>query len=50
MQQSIQYKGHTITVLVPSGYYEVYLEDRFWKFDDLNCAKRAIEMYESDRS
>jgi hypothetical protein len=44
----IIYKGYNITVLFPSGYYEVYLKDRFWKFDDLDDAKKAIDKYESN--
>jgi hypothetical protein len=52
MEREIQYKGHTITRLSPSGYYEFYSdkEGRFLKFDDLKGAKMAIDKENSSLS
>jgi hypothetical protein len=43
MEDTIKYNGYYITKLFPSGYYQIYLNDRFWKFDDLQNAKDAID-------
>jgi hypothetical protein len=43
METFIKYNGYYITILFPSGYYQAYLKDRFWKFDTLEAAKDAID-------
>lgn len=37
-----KYKGITIEKLHPSGYYEAYIIDRFYKADTLQGIKRLI--------
>lgn len=43
-KNEIKYKGKLITVLMPSGMFEVYSDEKgkFVKFDDLNMAKALI--------
>lgn len=36
------YKGVTITKLFPNGYYEAYVNGRFWKADTLQGIKKII--------
>lgn len=45
MEESISYKGKTITKLHPSGYFEFYsdAEGRFIKSDKLELVKRRID-------
>ncbi len=37
------YRGRAITRLFPSGYWEIYSEGRFVKYDDLSDAKAHID-------
>lgn len=48
MEKEIKYKGKVITILFPSGYYQVYSdkEERFLKFDELDDAKALIDSEE----
>lgn len=39
------YKGHFINRIFPSGYYEVYLENRFIKADTLQGIKEEIKNF-----
>ena len=39
------YKGHFITRLFPSGYYEAYIGDHFIKADTLQGIKAEINDY-----
>jgi len=39
------YKGFPIAILFPSGYFEVYLGDRFMKTDTLQGAKNLINHF-----
>jgi hypothetical protein len=43
----MNYKGVTITKLFPSGYYEAYVNDRFYKADTLQGIKRLIDEYKN---
>jgi hypothetical protein len=39
------YKGFSIAILFPSGYYEIYLGDKFMKADTLQGAKNLINHF-----
>lgn len=48
MSQTIEYRGRHITVLYPSGYYEVGVDNghggtTFVRYDDLDDAKAALD-------
>jgi hypothetical protein len=44
-QKMKTYKGFSIATLFPSGYYEVYIGDRFFKCDTLQGAKNLINHF-----
>lgn len=42
----IKYKGYIIERLPITGYYEAYVNGRFWKADTLKGIKNIINEYE----
>jgi hypothetical protein len=42
----LTYKGHSIRVIFPSGYHEIYHVDRFLKFDTAEGCEDFIDEIE----